>query len=224
VYLGPDANGNQVSNVMMGGIGQAGYLAEHNGENTVSGGFVSGFGGNTTVIKSVATAYNYFMSVLAEPGPGSQYFDFDDQCIWNTVIGQDNCFVESTSRDTNFMWLQQGKVRVGDFNTSFGTTNLPPQLEKLELQVEGHGYVRTLDAGAISSMNITCAANDSQKPTTAVDLCAVAAEKDDAMAAVRTELSELRAALKAQAEEIQALKALVLRGREEDSSSTATQY
>ena len=52
----------------------------------------------------------------------------------------------------------------------------------------------------------------------------MAAEKDDAMAAVRTELSELRAALKAQAEEIQALKALVLREREEDSSSTATQY
>ena len=70
------------------GIGQAGYLAERNGENTIQGGFVAGSFGcasasriSTTVIKCRATSYNYFMSVLAEPGPGSQYFDFDDKCI-----------------------------------------------------------------------------------------------------------------------------------------------
>ena len=84
-------------------------------------------------------------------------------------------------------------VRVGDFNTSLPATNSPPQLERLELQVEGHGYVRTLGAGTISAPNITCASTDSQKLTAAVDLCAVAAEKDDTMAAVQAELSELRA-------------------------------
>eukprot|EP01052_Picozoa_sp_SAG31_P038681 SAG31_NODE_5215_length_2670_cov_1.691949_3_plen_90_part_00 len=72
----------------MAGIGQSGFLLEHNGENTVSGGFVAGWGGNTTVIVCRACIYNYFMSVLAEPGTGSQYFSFDDKCLWNTVIGQ----------------------------------------------------------------------------------------------------------------------------------------
>lgn len=90
---------------------------------------------------------NYFMSVLAEPGVGSQYFDFDQHSLWNTVIGQDNCFRKSASRDTNFMWLQQGKVRVGDFNTTLNSTGAPPQLEQLELQVEGHGYIRQLSTG-----------------------------------------------------------------------------
>lgn len=50
VYLGPDVNGNLVSNIQMAGIGQSGFLLEHNGENTISGGFVAGWGGNTTVI------------------------------------------------------------------------------------------------------------------------------------------------------------------------------
>jgi hypothetical protein len=49
--------------------------------------------------------FNYFMSVSAEPGGGSKYFDFQDSrynhtgeggggmpSIWNTVIGQDNTF------------------------------------------------------------------------------------------------------------------------------------
>ena len=71
--LGPDVNGNHISNIQMAGIGQSGFLLEHNGENTVSGGFVAGWGGNTTVITCHACIYNYFMSVLAEPGKGSQY-------------------------------------------------------------------------------------------------------------------------------------------------------
>eukprot|EP01052_Picozoa_sp_SAG31_P076373 SAG31_NODE_35644_length_321_cov_0.698198_1_plen_77_part_01 len=49
VYLGPEVNGNQVSGVMMGGIGEAAYFIDGpNSENTISSGFVAGFGGNVT--------------------------------------------------------------------------------------------------------------------------------------------------------------------------------
>ena len=70
------------------------------------------------------------------------------------MIGQDNCYHGSTSRDTNFMWLMQGKVRVGDFNTSLPSTGAPPQLERLELQVEGHARIRTLDVGAVACFGV----------------------------------------------------------------------
>jgi hypothetical protein len=103
VYMGPEVNGNQVSGVMMGGIGDAAYLIDGpNSENTISSGFVAGFGGNVTIIKAFGSMFNYFMSVLAEPGGGSKYFDFKPSkyktgskhmpSIWNTVIGQDNTF------------------------------------------------------------------------------------------------------------------------------------
>ena len=43
VYLGPEVNGNQVSGVMMGGIGEAAYFIDGpNSENTITGGFVAG--------------------------------------------------------------------------------------------------------------------------------------------------------------------------------------
>ena len=103
VYLGPEVNGNQVSGVMMGGIGEAAYFIDGpNSENTISSGFVAGFGGNVTIIKALGSMFNYFMSVAAEPGGGSKYFDFKESqygdgtnnmpSIWNTVIGQDNTF------------------------------------------------------------------------------------------------------------------------------------
>jgi hypothetical protein len=103
VYLGPEVNGNQVSGVMMGGIGEAAYFVDGpNSENTISSGFVAGFGGNVTIIKALGSMFNYFMSVAAEPGSGSKYFDFKESqygdgtnnmpSIWNTVIGQDNTY------------------------------------------------------------------------------------------------------------------------------------
>eukprot|EP01052_Picozoa_sp_SAG31_P027453 SAG31_NODE_2572_length_5459_cov_3.008396_5_plen_215_part_00 len=119
VYMGPEVNGNQVSNVMMIGMGQASYFMDGpNGENTISGGFTAGFGGNLTVIKARRSAYNYFMSVQSEPGRNSTYFDFDEvshkrqwchlrtqhlnctrlcsqNSLWNTVIGQDDTFDQS---------------------------------------------------------------------------------------------------------------------------------
>ena len=40
---------------MMGGIGEAAYFIDGpNSENTISAGFVAGFGGNVTIIKAMA--------------------------------------------------------------------------------------------------------------------------------------------------------------------------
>ena len=40
-----------------------------------------GAGGNVTIIKALGSMFNSFMSVLAEPGGGSKYFDFKpSQC------------------------------------------------------------------------------------------------------------------------------------------------
>ena len=36
--------------------------------------------------------------VQAEPGPGSNYFDVDEYCLWNTIIGHDNCNDRSISK------------------------------------------------------------------------------------------------------------------------------
>ena len=87
VYLGPEVNGNSVSNVMMIGMGQASYFIDGpNSENTVAGGFTAGFGGNLTVIKARSSAYNYFMSVQSEPGQNSTYFDFDGAFIAHAAL------------------------------------------------------------------------------------------------------------------------------------------
>ena len=148
VYMGPEVNGNQVSNIMMIGMGQAAYFMDGpNGENTISGGFTAGFGGNLTVIKARKSAYNYFMSVQSEPGRNSTYFDFDEGSLWNTVIGQDDSYDQSefcptipaggdpsmcagpTVRDPNFIYMQHGQLHIGDFNTTIKSTGSPPGLE-----------------------------------------------------------------------------------------------
>ena len=157
VYMGPEMNGNQVSNVMMSGIGEAAYLMDGpNSENTISGGFVNGAGGNLTVIKGrrsaeavngFGSAYNYFMSVQAEPGQNSTYFAFDEFSLWNTVIGQEDTFDESyqcpqlppgasaiqcagpTTRDPKFIYLQHGQLHIGDFNSTPPGAHSPPRLE-----------------------------------------------------------------------------------------------
>ena len=47
-----EVNGNQISSVMMVGIGRASYFIDGpNSENVVSGGFTAGHGGNVTIIK-----------------------------------------------------------------------------------------------------------------------------------------------------------------------------
>ena len=115
LYLCAEVNGNQVSSVMMVGIGRASYFIDGpNSENVFSGGFTTGHGGNVTVIKAHGSMFNYFMAVSAEPGGGSKYFDFDDSLygdgthnqpsIWNTVIGQDNTFDQVSNHPTKVQY------------------------------------------------------------------------------------------------------------------------
>ena len=167
VYMGAEVNGNQVSNIMMIGIGQTAYFLDGpNSENTIAGGFIAGFGGNLTVIKGRSSAYNYFMSVQSEPGRNSTYFDFDEHSLWNTVIGQDGTFDQSyecptvqpggtaaqcagpTTRDPRFIYMQHGQLHIGDFNTTLPGKASPPRLDwRYQLQVEGRGYIRSLTHG-----------------------------------------------------------------------------
>jgi hypothetical protein len=92
----------------------------------------------------------------------------------------------------------------------------PPALERIELQVEGRGYVRSLTAGAIAAPNITCASPSSgaaapgqqassgpagqqqqqQQQYGSRDLCADAQAKEEEMGALRRELEELRLELR----------------------------
>ena len=69
---------------MMEAIGQSAYLLKGpNSENVLTGGFVAGHGGNTTIIKTQSswnpktdrhegTWHNWFSGILCEPGPGSE--------------------------------------------------------------------------------------------------------------------------------------------------------
>lgn len=82
VYLGNWVNANHLTSVMMGGLGRYSYLFENNTENSVFGGFTTGAGAGQvphTVIVGRASGYNWFISVQAEPGAGSTYFDFDNR-------------------------------------------------------------------------------------------------------------------------------------------------
>ena len=79
----------------MNQIGVYGYHLANASENTISGGFISGGPNNMTVIRSVDSMFNNFLSVSAEPGPGSKYFNFTGPpglSMWNTVIGHDNTY------------------------------------------------------------------------------------------------------------------------------------
>jgi hypothetical protein len=166
VYLGVQVNGNQVSGVMMEAIGQSAYLLQGpNSENVLQGGFVAGHGGNTTVIKTRAswnpktlkhegTWHNWFSGILCEPGPGSLYYDFDEFSTANTLIGHDNTYRGGVTHDPAFTYLSSGTLRIGDFNSSQSHDHLPPsgpwkppQGSTVVLQVEGLGYIKSLEHG-----------------------------------------------------------------------------
>ncbi len=166
VYLGVQVNGNQVSGVMMEAIGQSAYLLQGpNSENVLQGGFVAGHGGNTTVIKTRAswnpktlkhegTWHNWFSGILCEPGPGSLYYDFDKFSTANTLIGHDNTYHGGRTSDSAFTYLSAGTLRIGNFNTSDSHDHLPPsgpwkppKDTTVVLQVEGLGYIKSLEHG-----------------------------------------------------------------------------
>ena len=167
VYLGDEANGNQVKDIMMNQIGKYGYFLVNASENYVSGGFISGGPVNMTVIKSIDSMFNNFHSVSAEPGPGSQYFDFKGKpglSMWNTVIGHDNTYdlgMECWSNKDNYAAGHAGVGCPGPQTTDQGFSYIDAPFgihignfdngTKMDmtqiLQVEGPGYIKALTHG-----------------------------------------------------------------------------
>ena len=114
-------------------------------------GFTAGFGGNVTIIECRKCYYNHFSGVQAEPGPGSKYFNFDDQCLWNTVLGHDNTYHGAESYDSGFIYMNSGSLHLGNYNS---TTHFNASIEhpadinrSFSLQVQGKGYIKELEHG-----------------------------------------------------------------------------
>ena len=105
----------------MGSLGRYAYLFVNNTENSVFGGFVTG-GGLTTIPRHViagrGSGYNWFVSVQAEPGGLTSYFDFDNRSEANAVIGHDNCPHGSSSHDPAFLYQEGRSFHMGNFNQS----------------------------------------------------------------------------------------------------------
>ena len=149
VYMGKYVNTNQLSGVMMGGIGRYGYLLVNNTENSVFGGFQTG-GGNTSighiVIAGRGSGYNWFMSVQAEPGAGSSYFDFDNRSEANAVIGHDNCEHGAASQDPAFLFQEGRSFHMGNFNSSS-----PGGAKGIDftrtMQIQGTAWIQNLTHG-----------------------------------------------------------------------------
>ena len=98
--------------------------------------------------------HNWFSGILCEPGPGSLYYDFDEFSSANTLIGHDNTYRGGVSHDPAFTYLSAGTLRIGDFNSSQSHDHLPPsgpwkppQDSTVVLQVEGLGYIKSLEHG-----------------------------------------------------------------------------
>ena len=165
IFLGVQVNGNIITGVQMEAIGQVGYHLEGpNSENVISGGFVAGHGGNTTVIKLTPTWqeasqqflgcwHNWFNGILNEPGPGSMPYDFDRFSYGNTIIGHENCYGGGVQWDKSWTFLEAGKLQLGDFNNSAAHARAgpggpwKPQGDRPTLQVEGLGYIKKLEHG-----------------------------------------------------------------------------
>ena len=114
-------------------------------------GFTAGFGGNVTIIHCHRCYYNHFSGVQAEPGPGSKYFYFDDQCLWNTVLGHDNTYHGAESYDAGFIYMNSGSLHLGNYNS---TTHFNSSVEhpadinqSFSLQVQGKAYIKDLEHG-----------------------------------------------------------------------------
>ena len=70
------------------------------------------------MIAGRGSGYNWFVSVQAEPGQGSVYFDFDNRSEANAVIGHDNTFHGAASEDPAFLFQEGRTFHMGNFNSS----------------------------------------------------------------------------------------------------------
>ena len=150
--------------------------------HAVFGGFTTGGGlANIprTVIAGRGSGYNWFVSVQAEPGGMTSYFDFDNHSEANAVIGHDNTPHGAASQDPSFLYQEGRSFHMGNFNQSSEdgealsaehcrgkAGNAVPCL----MQIEGTAYVRNL-----TTVGLRCAAAKSGSAA-ATDLCAVGGE------------------------------------------------
>ena len=180
VYVAKYVNANQLSGIQMGSLGRYAYLFVNNTENSVFGGFVTG-GGLTTIPRHViagrGSGYNWFVSVQAEPGGLTSYFDFDNRSEANAVIGHDNCPHGSSSHDPAFLYQEGRSFHMGNFNQSdaedggsLGAEQCIDHAGKAGrclMQIAGPGYIQNLTTSALR-----CATGST--PTS--DLCGVSDE------------------------------------------------
>lgn len=207
VYAGKYVNANHWSGVQMGGLGRYGYYFVNNTENSVFGGFMTGGGNRSgavrhTVIVGRGSGYNWFVSVQAEPGVGSRYFDFDERCNANAVIGHDNTYHGSVSQDKSFLYQAGSSLHMGNFNSS-SPSGGPLYLPGKTVNIQGAAYIRNL-----TSATIECGGAGGEGGT---DLCAAQRAAEDATAELQSEVVGLKAEVSELKEQVARLAALVER-------------
>ena len=87
----------------------------------VFGGFTTGGGRANiprTVIAGRGSGYNWFVSVQAEPGGMTSYFDFDNRSEANAVIGHDNTPHGAASQDPSFLYQEGRSFHMGTYPAS----------------------------------------------------------------------------------------------------------
>jgi hypothetical protein len=72
--------------------------------------------------------------------------------LWNTVLGHDNTYHGAESYDLGFVYMNSGKLHLGDYNSSAAHINTsiehPADINRsLSLQVQGKAYIKELTHG-----------------------------------------------------------------------------
>jgi hypothetical protein len=150
IQLGHDTNANQLTDNMLLGIGKWAYHLVNCSESTITGGFVAGHGGNTTVLKGEGVYALLAHGIQSEPGPRSRSFEFDARSQGNTVMSHDNDAMAGITHDNTFAQLTSDGLYAGDFSKTAETFDGVGIDYRLALQIEAKGYVRELSAKSIT--------------------------------------------------------------------------
>ena len=155
----------------------------HNLRSTITGGFVAGHGGNTTVIRGEGVYALLAHGIQSEPGPRSRAFDFDARSLGNTIVSHDNDAMAGRTLDRTFSQLTSGGLFAGDFSDTAATYSGVGLDYRLGLQIEATGYVKQLETQSL-------ACRDPRKPLQKKDLCAAAGEAEGEVARLRRVVAE----------------------------------
>ena len=109
------------------------------------------------VIAGRGSGYNWFVSVQAEPGGLTSYFDFDNRSEANAVIGHDNCPHGGSSQDPAFLYQEGRSFHMGNFKQSdsgsfLGAEHCTSSVGKAAsclMQIEGSAYIRNLTTAGL---------------------------------------------------------------------------